>query len=593
MIDSKNRAPVLTFAVFVIGLGLMFPLAAAADQDVDVIVIDKYGDPIRNAEVTFINASDDDDTWQDDTNSDGIASFGLPEDADYDIEVVKSDYETYEENDIIEDLDEDLDGEDSIMVLLRPAKVEILVHVVDEDGDDLDEVDVEIESLDEDRDAEDLDWEDYDVEYDRFRYSEDDETDSDGEVRFEDLESDTEYNITVRANGYITVSEVVMPDLGEDLDGSDTVEIVLERPGDAIFRVKVKDDDTNEPIQNARVVVVNRDTLEQEVLDTNADGLAEFTLNTPQCYDVLIRKERYSEASQTNLCFNNNDDETIVYTIEAQNNPPIADAGDDLYILEGSTVNLDASDSSDIDGDGLTYIWIDSLGANIPSGVTPTVEFTTPGVHEITLTVSDGNLSDTDIVIVNVETLDNCGNGICSAAENNSMTCPEDCPVCLDNTCGIGEDDSFSSSYCPVDCGIRVIVELRNTTKIVPGNVSTIVSLDENTGSPVPLASLTINTPNGTMSILRTNELGETIYLFQEGGNYTIGVSKDRYVSSDFTVIVESPSDLGNIVTWIIIIVVVILVVLFLIRIKNTQGGGAKGYRARRFKRRKPTLSSL
>lgn len=598
---SKNRTLALIFVVFTISLGLILPLVSAAN--LDFVVMDKYGEPIDDATVVIENSTED-EVCDDDTDNDGEASCdGLPEDEDYDLFVTHDDYQDLQNtNDVLEDLDENLD----IAIIMRPALIDVEIHVIDENGNDVEDADVTIESLDEDVESEDFpdedDYEEFvfpdeDSEYEGFEVDSDDdeqETDEDGMAEFEDLESDTLYQITVEERGYITFVEEFELELNGDYTGTnDAIEIVLQEPGDAIFRVKVKDEDTNEPVGGARVVVVNRDTLEQEVLDTNGDGIAEFTLETPQCYDVLIRKERYSEASQTNICFNSNDDETIVYTIRRQNNPPIANAGEDLFILEGATINLDASGSSDLDGDTLTFVWIDSLGADIPSEMTPMVEFTTPGVHEITLTVSDGNLSDTDVVIVNVESLENCGNGICSIAENQSRTCPQDCPICLDNTCGVGEDDSFSSSYCPVDCGIRIIIQLRNTSRLVPGNVTTIVTLDENTGGLVPLATLSIRVPNGTVSILRTNEVGEVIFQLSDSGNYTISVSKDRYVSTDLNIVIEAPSEFGGIVLWVVIVIVIVLIVLFAIRIMNSQRGEGKGYRARRFKRRKSTLSGV
>lgn len=86
------------------------------------------------------------------------------------------------------------------------------------------------------------------------------------------------------------------------------------------------------------------------------------------------------------------------------NQPPVANAGPDQTVEQdspaGASVTLDGSGSSDPDGDTLTYLWTWAGGS--ASGVNPTVLLPW-GVTEITLTVSDGELSDTDTVYVTVQ----------------------------------------------------------------------------------------------------------------------------------------------------------------------------------------------
>jgi hypothetical protein len=92
--------------------------------------------------------------------------------------------------------------------------------------------------------------------------------------------------------------------------------------------------------------------------------------------------------------------------------PPVADARADQTVSEFSTVRLDATASSDTDGDTLTYEWTQTDGPSVTltgaDTATPTV--TAPEVdvpNTLTLlfavTVSDGVESDTDEVIVTVE----------------------------------------------------------------------------------------------------------------------------------------------------------------------------------------------
>uniref|UniRef100_UPI0032176AD3 S8 family serine peptidase n=1 Tax=uncultured Draconibacterium sp. TaxID=1573823 RepID=UPI0032176AD3 len=85
------------------------------------------------------------------------------------------------------------------------------------------------------------------------------------------------------------------------------------------------------------------------------------------------------------------------------NNPPTANAGTDQTITAdesgNASVSLDGSDSGDDNGI-VSYTWSES-GSTIASGVNPTVLLPV-GTHTITLTVSDGEFTDSDDVIVTV-----------------------------------------------------------------------------------------------------------------------------------------------------------------------------------------------
>lgn len=59
-----------------------------------------------------------------------------------------------------------------------------------------------------------------------------------------------------------------------------------------------------------------------------------------------------------------------VYTLVPENHPPVADAGEDKEIEEGSSVTLDGSDSYDLDGDKLNYSWTQPDGQDIDLGTT-------------------------------------------------------------------------------------------------------------------------------------------------------------------------------------------------------------------------------
>lgn len=86
------------------------------------------------------------------------------------------------------------------------------------------------------------------------------------------------------------------------------------------------------------------------------------------------------------------------------NQAPISIAGSDQILScsspEGTEVLLDGSQSSDPDGDTLTYLWRSQFGTN--TAVNPAV--TLPlGIHTVTLTVDDGKgLSSKDTVVITV-----------------------------------------------------------------------------------------------------------------------------------------------------------------------------------------------
>jgi hypothetical protein len=89
------------------------------------------------------------------------------------------------------------------------------------------------------------------------------------------------------------------------------------------------------------------------------------------------------------------------------NQAPVADAGDNVVADVDTLVTLDGSASSDPDGDALTYAWsiVYAPSGNLSSllgsdSATPRITPTKVGYYEIELTVSDGDLSSTDSMII-------------------------------------------------------------------------------------------------------------------------------------------------------------------------------------------------
>ncbi len=92
----------------------------------------------------------------------------------------------------------------------------------------------------------------------------------------------------------------------------------------------------------------------------------------------------------------NSDPDMLMLEVSKLNNPPTANAGPDQRFTVGQTLMLDGSDSSDLDGDLLTYQWSiispsDSDASLLdPTSVTPSITLRSKQVHQLELIVFDG-----------------------------------------------------------------------------------------------------------------------------------------------------------------------------------------------------------
>ena len=114
-----------------------------------------------------------------------------------------------------------------------------------------------------------------------------------------------------------------------------------------------------------------------------------YTFNTPGKYTVTL--------NVTDANGNMNTSSIVITVLDIT--PPIADAGQNQTVLQGATVTLDASKSSDNE-EIIYYNW-DIENGTSRTGVTVTQSYPDPGTYDVTLTVKDaaGNTGTAKITI--------------------------------------------------------------------------------------------------------------------------------------------------------------------------------------------------
>ena len=96
-----------------------------------------------------------------------------------------------------------------------------------------------------------------------------------------------------------------------------------------------------------------------------------------------------------------NDTKSFTITVNNVNSAPTANAGGPYTGVVGIAVTMDGSASFDPDGDVLTYSW-DFGDTGTGTGAITSHTYAASGSYPVTLTVSDGTLSDTDPTTANI-----------------------------------------------------------------------------------------------------------------------------------------------------------------------------------------------
>ncbi len=149
---------------------------------------------------------------------------------------------------------------------------------------------------------------------------------------------------------------------------------------------------------------VDGDTLTYSI-DTNP---AHGTVSVPDANGTLSYTPYADYAGTDSFTYHVNDGTlssaitTINIDVTAVNDAPIAEAGADITAIEGSTVTLDGSGSSDKEG-ALSYSWRDQNNIEVSTSVTYSTSSLTQGTYTYTLQVTDsGGLTSSDSVTVTI-----------------------------------------------------------------------------------------------------------------------------------------------------------------------------------------------
>ncbi len=163
--------------------------------------------------------------------------------------------------------------------------------------------------------------------------------------------------------------------------------------------------------------------------------------------------------------------DTVIVNISFVNQPPVAVAGPDQTVTQGTAVTLDGSNSSDPDDGIFSYLWEQTAGTPVTliNQATSQPGFTTPDVgldgisYTFQLTVTDaGGLQSSDTVIVNVAPVVN-GTPIADAGPDQTVN--TGAAVILDGSASSDPDDGIASYLWTQTSGAAVTLSEVNAAQ--------------------------------------------------------------------------------------------------------------------------------
>lgn len=238
------------------------------------------------------------------------------------------------------------------------------------------------------------------------------------------------------------------------------------------------------------------------------------------------------------------DTDTVVLIVDVneikENNPPVASAGDDIFVNEGDLVNLTALKSHDDDNDELIFYWSSDKSISLLNASSATPSFIAPMVDEdkeyvLLLTVSDGIDKSTAEVKVMVRNIPNNA-PIAVAGEDISVL--EGTKISLNGDSSSDVDANTKLSYL-WSSDDNLVFENPNSIKtdltapMVDDDTNYVIKLTVSDGELSSVSSLTLKVEN-----VKNNApvaIIEKIESVQEESLVVLDASKSYDVDSEIT----------------------------------------------------------